>query len=58
LTGGAPRWTGDPFATRNIYKSVLNKLALRGYDFVAGLEVAGIARRVLRTVTRASGASI
>jgi len=28
-----------PFATRNIYKSVLNKLALRGYDFVAGLEV-------------------
>jgi glutamine synthetase len=28
-----------PFATRNLLKSVLNKLALRGYDFVAGLEV-------------------
>jgi glutamine synthetase len=28
-----------PFATRNLYKSVLNKLAKRGYEFVAGLEV-------------------
>src|SRR3954464_14955293 len=28
-----------PFATRNIYRSVLEKLACRGYDFVAGLEV-------------------
>jgi glutamine synthetase len=28
-----------PFATRQIYKSVLEKLGLRGYDFVAGLEV-------------------
>jgi len=28
-----------PFATRNLYKSVLAKLAKRGYDFVAGLEV-------------------
>jgi glutamine synthetase len=28
-----------PFATRNLYKSVLDKLAKRGYDFVAGLEV-------------------
>src|SRR5438552_15503258 len=27
------------FATRQIYKSVLEKLAKRGYDFVAGLEV-------------------
>jgi glutamine synthetase len=28
-----------PFATRNLYKSVLTRLAQRGYDFVAGLEV-------------------
>jgi glutamine synthetase len=28
-----------PFATRNLYKSVLTKLEQRGYDFVAGLEV-------------------
>jgi glutamine synthetase len=28
-----------PFATRNLYRSVLAKLATRGYDFVAGLEV-------------------
>jgi glutamine synthetase len=28
-----------PFATRNLYKSVLTKLEKRGYDFVAGLEV-------------------
>jgi glutamine synthetase len=28
-----------PFATRHLYKSVLTKLAERGYDFVAGLEV-------------------
>jgi glutamine synthetase len=28
-----------PFATRNLYRSVLEKLAKRGYDFVAGLEV-------------------
>jgi glutamine synthetase len=28
-----------PFATRHLYKSVLAKLAARGYDFVAGLEV-------------------
>jgi len=28
-----------PFATRNLYKSVLAKLGKRGYDFVAGLEV-------------------
>jgi glutamine synthetase len=28
-----------PFATRNLYRSVLTKLATRGYDFVAGLEV-------------------
>src|SRR5438552_2342811 len=28
-----------PFATRNLYKSVLAKLEKRGYDFVAGLEV-------------------
>lgn len=28
-----------PFATRGLYKSVLNKLSARGYDFVAGLEV-------------------
>ncbi len=28
-----------PFATRNLYKSVLEKLGRRGYDFVAGLEV-------------------
>jgi glutamine synthetase len=28
-----------PFATRNLYRSVLAKLTKRGYDFVAGLEV-------------------
>ncbi len=28
-----------PFATRSLYKSVLNTLAQRGYDFMAGLEV-------------------
>jgi glutamine synthetase len=28
-----------PFSTRALYRSVLNKLAERGYDFVAGLEV-------------------
>jgi glutamine synthetase len=28
-----------PFATRNLYRSVLTKLEQRGYDFVAGLEV-------------------
>src|SRR2546423_5183156 len=28
-----------PFATRHLYRSVLEKLAKRGYDFVAGLEV-------------------
>lgn len=28
-----------PFATRGLYKSVLTKLAARGYDFKAGLEV-------------------
>ncbi len=28
-----------PFATRGLYKSVLSKLAARGYDFKAGLEV-------------------
>ncbi len=28
-----------PFATRGLYKSVLNKLSVRGYDFKAGLEV-------------------
>jgi glutamine synthetase len=28
-----------PFATRNLYKSALGRLAQRGYDFVAGLEV-------------------
>jgi glutamine synthetase len=28
-----------PFSTRNLYRSVLDKLAKRGYDFVAGLEV-------------------
>ena len=28
-----------PFATRHLYKSVLTKLAERGYDFVADLEV-------------------
>jgi glutamine synthetase len=28
-----------PFATRQIYKSVLERLTQRGYDFVAGLEV-------------------
>jgi glutamine synthetase len=28
-----------PFATRNLYKSVLAKLEKRGYDFVAGLEI-------------------
>lgn len=28
-----------PFATRSLYKSVLNTLSQRGYDFMAGLEV-------------------
>lgn len=28
-----------PFATRNLYRTVLSDLAGRGYDFVAGLEV-------------------
>ena len=28
-----------PFATRNLYRGVIEKLAQRGYDFVAGLEV-------------------
>src|SRR6201986_854573 len=28
-----------PFSTRQLYRSVVNKLATRGYDFVAGLEV-------------------
>jgi glutamine synthetase len=28
-----------PFATRNLYRGVLDKLAQRGFDFVAGLEV-------------------
>ena len=28
-----------PFATRNLYRSVLDRLTKRGYDFVAGLEV-------------------
>src|SRR5258706_15604561 len=28
-----------PFATRHLYRSVLEKLGRRGYDFVAGLEV-------------------
>jgi glutamine synthetase len=28
-----------PFATRNLYRSVLTSLEKRGYDFVAGLEV-------------------
>ena len=28
-----------PFATRNLYRSVLSDLGKRGYDFVAGLEV-------------------
>jgi glutamine synthetase len=28
-----------PFATRHLYRSVLDRLAQRGYDFVAGLEV-------------------
>jgi glutamine synthetase len=28
-----------PFSTRQLYRSVLNKLGKRGYDFVAGLEV-------------------
>jgi glutamine synthetase len=28
-----------PFATRHLYRSVLERLAKRGYDFVAGLEV-------------------
>jgi glutamine synthetase len=28
-----------PFSTRQLYRSVLNRLAERGYDFVAGLEV-------------------
>jgi glutamine synthetase len=28
-----------PFSTRQLYRSVLNRLSERGYDFVAGLEV-------------------
>ncbi|WP_315834178.1 glutamine synthetase family protein [Bradyrhizobium prioriisuperbiae] len=28
-----------PFATRSLYKSVIERLAQRGYDFMAGLEV-------------------
>ena len=28
-----------PFATRHLYRAVLEKLGARGYDFVAGLEV-------------------
>src|SRR5215469_12261112 len=28
-----------PFSTRHLYRSVLNKLHARGYEFVAGLEV-------------------
>src|SRR6187200_2733529 len=28
-----------PFATRNLYRGVLDKLSQRGFDFVAGLEV-------------------
>lgn len=28
-----------PFATRSLYKSVIDRLAQRGYDFMAGLEV-------------------
>ena len=28
-----------PFSTRELYRSVLNRLGERGYDFVAGLEV-------------------
>ena len=28
-----------PFATRNLYRGVIDKLAERGFDFVAGLEV-------------------
>src|SRR5205085_1282061 len=28
-----------PFATRNLYRGVIEKLAQRGYDFIAGLEV-------------------
>src|ERR1700748_355087 len=28
-----------PFATRNLYRKVLDRLGQRGYDFVAGLEV-------------------
>jgi glutamine synthetase len=28
-----------PFATRNLYRGVIDKLAQRGFDFVAGLEV-------------------
>jgi glutamine synthetase len=35
FAGGQP----VPFATRHLYRSVLAKLAARGYDFVAGLEV-------------------
>ena len=31
--------TPVPFSTRQLYRSVLNKLDARGYDFVAGLEV-------------------
>src|SRR6202007_997640 len=28
-----------PFSTRHLYRSVLNKLHARGYEFIAGLEV-------------------
>src|SRR4051794_2245928 len=28
-----------PFATRNLYRNVIDRLEQRGYDFVAGLEV-------------------
>ncbi len=31
--------TAVPFGTRHLYRSVLTKLAARGYDYVAGLEV-------------------
>ena len=38
-----PVYFGDgrpvPFATRHLYRSVLDQLGARGYDFVAGLEV-------------------
>jgi glutamine synthetase len=35
FAGGRP----VPFATRHLYRSVLDRLTQRGYDFVAGLEV-------------------